>query len=188
MSSGRVNNFPPKSRHKSKPLLHGDNLDNLLHRNILILNHWHKRNLLIGLTLGFELITSKGEKITFTDLDNSGIISETGSIIKLYCYYIIEKDWEECGGFKQMLNIVFSFNCLMFHLAPPQINMHPENAHTSRNYIQPSPKWDSSKSPGFRFQGCVVEVLFLPSHLDVAFHWIIAKTRLLSIFSTFSIK
>lgn len=52
----------------------------------LWMNHWHRRNLLVGLTLGFELITSKGDGITPTDLDNSGIISETGSIIGLQCY------------------------------------------------------------------------------------------------------
>lgn len=73
MPSGRVNNFAPKSLHKSVPSLHGDNLG-----HTLIPNHCRKRNLLIGLTLGFELITSKGEEITFIDLENSGIILKQG--------------------------------------------------------------------------------------------------------------
>lgn len=42
------------------------------------MNYWHKKNLLIGLTLGFELITSKEEEINLIDLVNSGTISEIG--------------------------------------------------------------------------------------------------------------
>ena len=34
----------------------------------------------------------------------------------------------------------------------------------------------------------VAELLFVPSHLDAASHWISAKTRFLLIFNTFSIK
>lgn len=123
--------------------------------------------MLIGLTLDFELITRKGEEITPIGLDNSGIISETGSIIKLYCYYIIGKDWDGCGRFKQVLNMVFSCNCSTFKLSSFSNKYLPLKCSQQHDTHPLFPKTGQLKVSDVLVLS-MVELLFFPLHRDVA--------------------
>lgn len=150
------------------------------------MNHWHERHLLIGLALGSELIISKGEEITLIGLVNSGTIPETG--IKLYCHHIMGKVWGGCWGLNQVLNIVFFFNCSTFKLISFSNNYTPFKMLTPAwNTFTLLQNGTAQSLHCFNFRS-VVELLFLPSHLEVTSHCVKAKPLLLSTFNIFSLK